>query len=152
MKINHCIYIFICAAMACASNGNRSKNGIERVALAFSEAYFNYDFKKASKYVTDGSVRWLNYAASNMTQEDIDMLRSMDESATVVVDSSSIKENPVVYITVSNFMMKDSIGKRGCVVSKGHFCINVTNDGKWEVRLDGLPQSVVRDMTCDSSP
>ena len=41
---------------------------------AFAEAYFNYDFEKAKRMVTPESEKWLRFIASNITQEDIDLV------------------------------------------------------------------------------
>ena len=45
------------------------------IAVQWGEAYFNCDFHAAEKLSTPESLRWLQFAASNTTQEDLDLLK-----------------------------------------------------------------------------
>ena len=54
------------------------EKAMNRVA-AFADAYFNYDFGEALKMVTPESEKWLRFAASNVTQGDVDLLNAQDD-------------------------------------------------------------------------
>ena len=50
-----------------------SKQLLEERADSFSTAFFNYQFKEAMKHVDEESEKWLQYVATNVTQEDVDI-------------------------------------------------------------------------------
>ena len=45
---------------------------VSEKAERFAEAYFNFDYQEAIEHVDSASVKWINFAASNVTQSDID--------------------------------------------------------------------------------
>ena len=46
---------------------------------SFATYYFNWQFPKTQKYCTQSSEPWLRYAASNVHQADVDLLRTKAE-------------------------------------------------------------------------
>ena len=60
--------------MAGCSVGNDGDQQAQNVAGAWADAYFNCDFKDASGYVTTESQKWLQYAASNTSAEELKLL------------------------------------------------------------------------------
>ena len=111
---------------------------------AFAEAYFNYDFKKAQRWVTPESVKWLQFAASNVSQEDIDLINEQEDEATVEVAEFEYVNDSVSVVTVEvqSFLQKDSIGKAGSMTDQAPFRLTVVErDGKPRVRMEGLPRS-----------
>ena len=46
------------------------------VAVEWGEAFFNCDYHAAEALCTPESRRWLQFAASNTTQHDLDMLKA----------------------------------------------------------------------------
>ncbi len=116
---------------------------LEHVA-AFAEAYFNYDFEKARKMVTPDSEKWLKFAASNVTQEDVDLLNAQEGVATVVAeDYERLNDSAlVVTLTVRDFLTKDSLGATGRIEAEGEFrIIAIRHDKSFLVRMEGLPRS-----------
>lgn len=115
------------------------------VADSFSEAYFNYDFMKASRYTTAESRRWLSYAASNVYEADIEVLRGMESGATVEidgVDDGDTDSTAMATVRVDNYMLRDTIGRSGRVVSGLAFRLPmVKRGGKWLVHLSEMPRS-----------
>lgn len=116
---------------------------LERVA-AFAEAYFNYDFEKALKMVTPDSEKWLRFAASNVTQEDVDLLNAQEGVATVDAEGyERLNDSTLaVRLTVRDFLTKDSLGAAGRIEAEGQFrFVAIRQDKSFLVRMEGLPRS-----------
>lgn len=79
--------IFTLATLLLTACGSETKEEREVMTVArdFAEAYFNYDFDKASKLLTDDSRKWLNFEASNLTEDDMVTLRNDGQGAEVDV-------------------------------------------------------------------
>ena len=108
----------------------------------WAEAYFNNDFHEAERLSTPESGRWLRFAASNTTQEELDALPR--GGATVVVKEFNQANDTlgVATIEVSNYVRPTAIGSKPEVADKGLFLIPmVKRNGKWLVRMEGLPRS-----------
>lgn len=117
------------------------------IADSFATAYFNYDYHKSLKYVHPTSRKWIVYAASQVRQEDVDMLRSMAEPPTIEIEEHTRdKENDSlvhIIVKVSNFFNMDTIGTSGHMVQDAKFSLPVLYaKGKWLVRLDELPRPI----------
>ena len=115
----------------------------ERAAQQWGEAYFNYNFKQALDYVTPESERWLRFAASNVTQADLDALHEHG-MATVEIDGyyPSSDTTGTAYLNVSNWLCTDSIGRAGSRLQEAAFQVQmVKRDGRWMVRMEGLPRN-----------
>ena len=110
-------------------------------------SYFNYDFNKARRFCTDDSEKWLQFAASNVQQEDVDLLRQQEEPATVDVDEWDYTSDSTasVHVNVHNYLRMDSIGKAGRMTDEGQYVLNaVIHQGKWFIRMANLPRSEKR--------
>jgi predicted lipid-binding transport protein (Tim44 family) len=138
---------FIIALMgltACTEMHSAHNERVEKCANAFAEAYFNYDFMAARELVTPESEKWLRFAASNMTQEDIDMLNASSVAATTEVsDITTVDDSTAIAtIKVKDFLQKDSIGRAGKMVDEAQFELTVIKrDKQYFVRMEGLPRS-----------
>ena len=93
-------------------------------ALAWADAYFNCDFVEAAKHATPESEKWLRFAASNIVEDDLQLLRDnpveIDEDADVNRSVDEPKEQ----------------------ADEGTFLVNVVKrNGQWAVRMEGLPRS-----------
>ena len=148
MHIRYIFTILVClltaAVMGCAS-GDKDNEEAEAAALAFANAYFNYDFDEAAKFCTQDSRQWLAFAASNVYGADIEVLRNMEAGASANVTDVDILDGDstaVATVEVANFMQRDTIGKSGRVVDEAVFTLNlVRNDSGWRVRMASLPRS-----------
>ena len=142
---NFVLLIFCVGFLAGCEERNQDPYAKARQRVsAFAEAYFNYEFSTALKLVTPESEKWLHFAASNMTQEDIDLLNARQEAAAVSVEDCAYLNDSTTAATlrVTNFMVKDSIGHAGHFVDEALFkLLLVDRDGKYYVRMDGLPRS-----------
>lgn len=133
--------------LSCDETRGEGREASERVATKWAEAYFNYDFERAAKYVTPESRKWLAFAASNVYQADIDVLRAQEQGARVSMDGyeATSDSSCVVCLEVDNFLLRDSIGKAGHIVSGCRFNITlVRREGRLMVRMEDLPRSEKR--------
>ena len=132
---------------ACSDGSSSQQEKAGRAATAFAEAYFNYDYARARDLTTTESARWISFAASNVTKEDIDVLNSRSEGATVTLTDCQ-QLNDTVYealLAVDNYMAADSIGHPGVFHDGGIFRLKVVlRNGNWQVRMEGLPRNEMR--------
>lgn len=115
------------------------------VAESFGKAYFNYDFKSALQYCTPESEKWLRFAASNIYEADVDMLRAMDSGAKVEgvdVVYADDDSTAMAIVEVEGMMVRDTVGRAGHVEKEGKYCIPVVKrQGAWRVKMVGLLRS-----------
>ena len=121
------------------------ENQLENDIDSFATYYFNWQFPKTLKYCTQSSEPWLRYAASNVHQADVDLLRSKAEDATIEIndiDFSDDGANATVSITVYNFLQMDTIGQEAHLVEEADFLLPMCmEEGVWKVKMASLPQS-----------
>lgn len=141
------VFFLFCAAIllsGCDFTNDHDNEAIE-TAVCWAEAYFNYDFHKAEEYVTLESGKWLKFAASNTTEHDLQLVQQNENGATVEVEDFFPEANDtlrVVSLRVSNFVNSALPAESAQLVDEGMFKVTtVLRDGKWKVRMEGLPQS-----------
>ena len=136
---------FLCLALSgCQEAETSPEERATALAADFADAYFNYDFKKARRMATPESEKWLRFAASNVTQEDVDLLNAQEEDATVLAEAYERTSDSTVVVTVSvrNFLSKDSLGSVGMMTDEAEFRLTtVQRGGDFLVRMEGLPRS-----------
>ena len=112
---------------------------------AFAEAYFNYDFQRAAELVTPESMKWLRFAASNITQQDIDMLNAQETPT--VVDVTDYWQAPgdsmgTATVEVTDYLQKKAIEGGMQLVEEATFQLTVVErEGVYYVRMEGLLRS-----------
>ncbi len=107
---------------------------------SFAVNYFNWRYERCLKMVTPESERLLRFQASNVTELDIDVLRSLEEGAGIECVSTNYDADTVFNagIVVFNFLLADTIGHAPKLYSSAETSIRlVKRKGKWLV-----------DMTC----
>ena len=133
----------IMTVTAC-SRKNDDEN-IEANACRFAEYYFNCVYGDAIKMCTPESKKWLRYAASNISQEDIDLLNSQKDDATCKSTDIDMKNDSTAEVTikVKNFIMMDSIGVPPKIKESAIYSIvKKKRDGQWKVHLCAMPQEI----------
>lgn len=112
---------------------------------SFASSYYNWQFRKALKYCTPESEMWLRYAASNVHQADVDILRAQSEGASHKIQSISYEPGDTlayVRLLVRNYLRMDTIGNAGRIISKATFKLPVVRRHKrWMVKMEDLPRS-----------
>ena len=130
--------------MGCSENTSDAEEKMKSKAVCFAEAYFNYDFKEAVRHVTPESVKWLQFAASNVNQADVDQLNNDEEAARVEVADFLYEDDSTVVVTVkvSDFLQKDSIIGSATMMDESSFPVTVVRRAdKLFVKMEGLPRS-----------
>ena len=115
MKINRlkCIAMGLLSLMvSCGQQG--SERQLKENVDSFATHYFNWQFEQAIPYCTPTSKVWLQFAASNVHSEDIDVLRNRDEGASIELGEIHDTDNDsIAYIDliVRNYVASPSSTK-----------------------------------------
>lgn len=130
---------------ACSHADGDADAAVKERARQFAEAYFNYDFAGARRFVTPESEKWLRFAASNVTQEDVDLVNAVSpESVEMVATACQHEDDSTarVMVIVYNAVLKDSLGQPAHVAEEAEFTLTlVSRDGGYLVRMEGLPRN-----------
>lgn len=138
-----CMLAAIYTTLGCDASSSE-RDAIGDVAQTWADSYFNFDYDKAQTLTDTDSHKWLSLAASNITEDDITVIRAQQTGASVNVRSVEMKgENEAtVGIEVTDLLVADSIGKPMRPISSAIYNINMVRCGeRWLVRMAGLPQS-----------
>lgn len=129
---------------SCASRFNDDESGLREAVDSFSLAYFNWHFRDAVHYVDQESVVWLDYAASQVNQEDVDSLKAMSNGAFVELkDVKGSGSCRVATVEARGFLSFDSIGRSPRIINTATFQLPVKQIGEsWKVVLRSLPRQV----------
>ncbi|MBO4827545.1 MAG: hypothetical protein J5506_10020 [Prevotella sp.] len=149
MKINFLtksvLFIATLFCVSCTDGFSGREGRLEACADSFATHYFNYQFEAARRFCTPESEQWLKYAASNVHQADVDVLKTLSEGAGIEIERISIDDGDstaTVYISVSNFLCMDTIGTQGHMMRHARFVLPaIYADRQWKIRMEGLPRS-----------
>ena len=113
------------------------------VAVQWGEAYFNCDFHAAQALSTPESLRWLQFAASNTSQQDLDLLK---QQAAEVEATDYFPEADdtlrVVALRVNHYLSKNLSAGVSQQIEEGVVHVTtVKRNGKWLVRMASLPRN-----------
>ena len=136
------LFFLTAITMASCNAGFEGDDAALKVATDWADAYFNCDFHEAATFATPESDKWLRFAASNTTEQD---LQTLEGKATATADDYFTVANDtlrIVTLHVRNFLKPVAVGSPAQIQEEGTFLITVVKrDGKWKVRMEGLPQS-----------
>lgn len=144
MKLaKHLIALMLPVAVAGCQLGADGDGAAREVARDWADAYFNCDYKDALNYVTPESEKYLRFAASNTTEHDLELLRERPAEIAVLDDFTEANDTlRVVTLQVRNVLSADIMAKEPQLIESGTFLVTVVRrDGKWRVRMEGLPRS-----------
>ena len=118
-------------------------NEATSTVVQWGEAFFNCDYHAAEALCTPESRRWLQFAASNTTQQDLDLLKQ--HAAQVEATDFFPEANDtlrVVELVVCNSVKPTVAGEEPSQIDKAVFHTTVVKrNGSWLVRMASLPQS-----------
>lgn len=110
---------------------------------SFATYYYNWHFEKAARFCTPESKVWLRYAASNVHQADIELLKAKTEDAQIEIGDIDFNEDEVtatVNLEITNFLQMDTIGKEARLIKQSKLTLPMTiHNSKWKVELKQLP-------------
>ncbi len=116
-----------------------SEDQLKNDADSFATYYYNWHFPEAIKYCTPESERWLRYAASNVHEADIMLLRQKAEDATIEIkDIDFADDGKSAYVTLSvyNFLQMDTIGQAAHLVEQADLQLPMElHEGIWKAKL-----------------
>ena len=126
-----------CIALCLCSCGMESGEMAERVAVGFAQNYYNLRFKQAARLCTDESLKWIQYQASNISADDLDVINSQTDTAQCEVEDISISDDhATVKMNIRNFLQCDSIGTAGRMCQQASCNIDLKKKGdQWLVDL-----------------
>ncbi len=146
----HCLMgvLSVCLALVLASCGGHASRQLKREVDSFAVNYFNWQYHKALHYVTPESEKWIRYAASQVHQADIDLLRQKERPATCEIRDIDIDDNDslaVAHVTIHDFLRMDTIGEAATLINAADYDIPLRylNDKEgWMVDLKGALREV----------
>lgn len=128
-------YVILVSCGNSKSEEDIAKNEVEQ----FAEAYFNYDLKTALEHCTTESRRWIEYTASNISNEDIDILRTKQDKAETSIEEIAIDDNDstgTALVNVRNYLCLDTIGKAGAIAGNTSVDLYIVKrKGRWMVDI-----------------
>lgn len=135
-----CILATAACVMTLLACDNGEEKDIERSAGDFAAAYFNLRYARAAELSTPDSEKWIRFKASNITQADLDVYNSAQDTATCTVNGMEIcGDSAIVAMTVNNVLVMDSIGKVANICKERDYrLILKKKEGKWAVRLSSV--------------
>lgn len=136
------------AVYSCSQGADEKEiEEITTVANSFAERYFNFDLNGSLPLCTPESRKWLAFAASNMTQEDVDLLNSQDGEAACETTYAELTSDTTATATcrIENFLKTDTLGRPGEMTDEADYNILlVKRNGRWLVKMEGLPRNEKR--------
>lgn len=124
------------------SSCGHEESQVEACADSFAYYYFRWQFQKAMNCCDSSSYRWLRFAASQVTQRDVDSLRALKGDVTCSVNDVHFINDSVAAadVRVSNFLTMDTMGQTSLTSNETRFDIPMAyRNGVWKVHLRGLP-------------
>ena len=122
---------------------NREDTLATDVAVQWGEAFFNCDYHAAQALSTPESRRWLQFAASNTTQQDLDLLKqhAAEVEATDYFPAANDTLR-VVQLVVRNSLSPAVNDGAPLQVDEALFSVTVVKrNDQWLVRMASLPRS-----------
>ena len=122
---------------------NREDTVATDVAVQWGEAFFNCNYHAAQALSTPESRRWLQFAASNTTQQDLDLLKqhAAEVEATDYFPAANDTLR-VVQLVVRNSLSPAVNGGAPLQVDEALFSVTVVKrNDQWLVRMASLPRS-----------
>ena len=114
-------------------------SNVESVAQSFATKYFNWDYAGCMQYVAGESAEYMKFRATNVTDGDIELLRSMDAGAEVEVkdcDFADGDSTAQVTVKVTNFCYADTIGRPAKLCEEAEAVLQlVKRNEKWQVTV-----------------
>ena len=136
-RLKSLAFILSSTSMMLLSCGSDKKEQVNDVAEAFAKEYFNWHYCEAMPYVTAESSEQMKFLASNVTEDDVQLLRSMESGAEIKIEECNIADgDSVAYVnvTIENFCHADTIGRAASLHESANATLMLKHrDDKWQV-------------------
>ena len=114
-----CGSLFVFLSLMSCQQHEGSEEQLKADIDSFATYYYNWHFEKAARFCTPESKVWLRYAASNVHQADIELLKAKNEDAQIEIGDIDFNEDEVtatVNLEITNFLQMDTIGKEARLI------------------------------------
>ena len=141
------IIIIMTVCNSCGHSDIMGNDEVKDVVDSFAVAYFNFHYDKAIKYVTNPSARWIHFSASNVTQKDINILKSKEYDASIEIKDMTNDGDSLYHVSVMvcNYLPANIISKQEHIVDKDTYIFDTVKEhGKWKIRMASPPRSEKR--------
>lgn len=136
-RLKTLVLILFPTSLILLSCGDDSKKQLDATAEAFANEYFNWRYSEAMPYVTAESSEYIKFLATNVTEDDVQLLRSMESGAEITIENCDVADgDSVAYVdvTVDNFCHADTIGKPAKLHESAKVTLMLMRRGdKWQV-------------------
>ena len=136
-RLKSLAFILSSTSMMLLSCGSDTEEQVNDVAEAFAKEYFNWHYCEAMPYVTAESSEQMKFLASNVTEDDVQLLRSMESGAEIKIEDCNIADgDSVAYVnvTIDNFCHADTIGRAASLHESANATLMLKHRGdKWQV-------------------
>ena len=127
--------ILVAGCDAGMTGDQQARNAVED----WADAYFNCDFKDAKEYVTEESQKWLQFAASNTTEQDLKLLQEAGGAQIAVSDDFEEANDTMRLVTLT---VNNCLTAKSALSQEATFKVRVVKrEAGWQVRMEGLPQN-----------
>jgi len=114
----------------------RSERRLKTVADSFALTWFNWQYSKSIRFCTDSAQRHVIFMASNVNEEDVELLRNKECDA--VVERKEIEyvndSTAIAFYDVSDFLHPDTIGKAAQKIDKAEAELTLKRvENTWKV-------------------
>lgn len=152
MSSLRCTIVIFCLSvvfLSCEHKEKRPEQDNATTAVEhFCAAYFNLQFEEALKYCTPESQKWISFTASNIQEEDLEVMRGRDGGTSIEVTEIDAPETDSIghaTVKAGNYLSIEKIDDKAYIAEEGIFHFDlVKRDGKWKVRMAGLPRNEMR--------
>ncbi|MBR5687926.1 MAG: hypothetical protein IKX36_08200 [Prevotella sp.] len=144
--------VILCVSMvsfSCERQEKRPAQGNATTTVEkFCAAYFNLQYEEALKYCTPESQKWISFAASNISEEDLAVMRNREGGTSIEVTEIDAHDTDTIgqaTVKAGNYLSIEKIDDKAYIADEGIFHFDlVKRDGKWKVRMAGLPRNEMR--------
>ena len=137
------ITTYALAVLACLScNADKEEKEIADVAANFARDYFGCKYTEARQLCTDSSEKWIKFVASNVSDSDLTVLNNAPSDAEFEVTDIDLTGDSTATASIEarNYLKLDAITRRGELSTSDTYRFTIEcHNGKWMVRLDGVP-------------
>ena len=131
------ILLAICIFCSCSLQNKGSKDEVEIQAVtdSFTTKYYCWQFKDAASFSSEDFKRQLQFLSSNMSREDVEILKSGTKFPDIEIDDISISDDEAtVKLQLHDIYVIDSIGSLPHLQEEAtHQLLLKKENGKWIV-------------------
>lgn len=114
--MKHLFFAFLSVIIILSAYSCKERETVEIIherVDSFAVKYFNWQYPQCVKYVTPESKKFLEMLSTNVTENNVEMLRSFAEDATIYIDDIMLIDdnNAKASVTIHNYLAADSIGR-----------------------------------------